>query len=184
MVEIVEFTKIKEKYIVKRIKKGDVFIYPIDTIYGIGCDATNEAAVERVREIKQRFDKPFSIIAPSKLWITRNFVIKKPFLDKLPGPFTYVIKAKTNALVADSVVKGDVIGVRIPDHPFVKTIQKAKVPFVTTSVNLSGKRHYTSLRKIPKKIFNKVDIIIDDGYLANSPSTVIDLTGELPRILR
>ncbi|RME55318.1 threonylcarbamoyl-AMP synthase [Candidatus Woesearchaeota archaeon] len=184
MVDIIQFSEIKPKLLSYWIKQGYVFIYPTDTIYGLGCDATNDVAVERIREIKKRFDKPFSVIAPSKSWISRNFYIKSAYLDKLPGPFTYVLKAKSNKLVSSSVVKGDKIGIRVPDHPITPMIQKSKVPFVTTSVNVTGKKPYHAIRKIPKKILNMVDIVIDEGYLTNSPSTVIDLTGELPKIIR
>ena len=76
------------------------------------------------------------------------------------------------------------IGVTIPDHPFTKVVQKAKVPFVTTSVNVTGKKPYLDIRKIPRSITSKVDFIIDGGVLDNPPSTVIDLTGKLPKILR
>ena len=86
MTEIIPLTEIKSAQIVKRINAGEVFIYPTDTIYGIGCDATNEGSVKSIRIVKQRFDKPFSVIAPSKQWILKNFEANKSFIDKLPGP--------------------------------------------------------------------------------------------------
>lgn len=184
MTEIINIHDIDEKEILNSIRCGEIIIYPTDTIYGIGCNALNEEAVMKIREIKQRNDKPFSVIAPSKLWISNNFVIKKSYLDKLPGPFTYVINAKKKNVVSNAVVSGNKIGVRIPDHPFYEIIQKAKVPFVTTSVNVTGRKPYLAIRKIPRRIMNMVDIAIDAGTLDNSPSTVFDLTKELPIILR
>ena len=75
--------------------KTEVFIYPTDTIYGIGCDATNDKLVEKIREIKQRENKPFSIIAPSVQWILDNFNVNVRLIDKyLPGPYTLLLEKK------------------------------------------------------------------------------------------
>lgn len=184
MAEIIKLEAIKPADIIKRIHFGEVFVYPTDTIYGIGCDATNEGAAKSIRVIKQRFDKPFSVIAPNKQWITRNFIVSKSYVDKLPGPFTYILKAKKSNLVAPTVVHGDKIGVRIPNHKFITIIQKSKRPFVTTSVNIHGDLPCTDSKKIPREIADSVDVIIDAGKLENKPSTVLDLTEGLPRILR
>ena len=77
------FVKNKDFYL-KKLKES-IFIYPTDTIYGIGCDATNEILVKKIRDIKVRDDNPFSVIAPSKDWIKLNCDIKKhnDFLNKL-----------------------------------------------------------------------------------------------------
>lgn len=184
MAEIIKMSEIKSAEIVKRIHFGEIFIYPTDTIYGIGCDATNEGAAKSIRVIKQRFDKPFSVIPPNKPWINRNFVVSKSYIDKLPGPFTYILQAKRHNVVAPTVAYGDKIGIRIPEHKFTAIIQKSKRPFVTTSVNLHGEAPYTDSKKIPKEILDSVDVLIDAGKLENKPSTVLDLTEELPRILR
>lgn len=184
MAEIIPFTEIKPLEIIKRISAGEIFIYPTDTIYGLGCDATNEGAVKSIRIIKQRFEKPFSVIAPNKLWILRNFEANKVFIDKLPGPFTYILKSRKSNLVAPSVANGDKIGIRIPNHAIIPIIQKSRKPFVTTSVNLAGEAPYTDPKKIPKHILDSVDVVIDAGKLANKPSTVLDLTGELPKLIR
>ena len=76
------------------VVEGKVFLYPTDTVYGLGCDATNSAAVKRIRTIKTS-DHPFSIIAPSKEWILKNMIVKdKKKLDKLPGKYTLIFKMK------------------------------------------------------------------------------------------
>ncbi len=90
-------TKIRKSEIKNMVLKGDVFIHPTDTIYGLGCDATNEQSVKKIREVKQRPTTPFSVIAPSKEWIEANCVITKEaksWLKKLPGPFTFILKKK------------------------------------------------------------------------------------------
>lgn len=184
MVEIIPMDEINPIKIVKRINSGEIFIYPTDTIYGLGCDATNEGAVKSIRVIKQRYDKPFSIIAPNKPWILKNFEVAQTYIEKLPGPFTYLLKAKQPNLVAPSVTSNEKIGVRMPNHQFTSVIQRTRKPFVTTSVNLTGGQHYTDLKIIPREIIESVDIVIDAGKLENRPSAVIDLTEELPKILR
>ncbi len=185
MPKIIKIEKVKEKEIVKAIKQGKILIYPTDTIYGIGCDALNTDSVLKIRMIKGRdADKPFSIIAQSKQWIYKNFDVNKAYVRKLPGPFTFILRTKKEKLVSNHVTNNmNILAVRIPDHPFTKIIQKAKTPFVSTSVNFSGEQPITEINKIPKKIAKQVDIIIDAGILANNPSTIVDLTGKIARII-
>ncbi len=129
--------------VVRQILAGKTFIYPTDTIYGLGCGATNEKAVRRLREIKLRETKPFSVIAPSFEWIREVCEVGDgKELGLLPGPYTLIYRIKKENIVAPSVnPDGKTLGVRIPDHWFSKWIGLAGVPFVTTSVNLSGERH-------------------------------------------
>ena len=88
--------------------KGAVFIHPTDTIYGIGCNAEVSSAVRKVRQLKARATNPFSVIAPSLEWINENCVVTKEadeWLEKLPGPYTLILKLKNNC-VARSVNSG------------------------------------------------------------------------------
>jgi len=167
------------------ILKGKIFVYPTDTIYGIGCDATNDKSVLKIRKIKHRDKKPFSIIAPSKKWILENFEVKhKDFLKKLPGPFTFVMKLKNNSTISKHVSYTDKVGVRIPNNSFTRRVQKVGKPFVTTSVNISGEPHLINPSKLKSGISEQIDLLIDEGTLSGKPSTVIDLTGNEPKILR
>lgn len=169
---------------IESIKKGKLFIYPTDTIYGIGCNATNSKSVRKIRLIKKRDKKPFSVIAPNKEWITKNFYVNKKWLKKLPGRYTLILKEKRK-VVCEEVNSGlSTLGVRIPKHSFSKLIEKANVPFVTTSVNFSGQPAARSVKEIPKEILKKVDYIIDEGILNNKPSTIIDLTKKRAEIIK
>ena len=97
------------------ILKGEgIVAFPTDTVYGIGCNAKLEKSVERIREIKKQFDRPFSVIAPSIDWIAKNLEIKK---EVRPGPYTFILKKKREC-VAENVSFGDTLGVRIPKHEF------------------------------------------------------------------
>lgn len=154
----------------KSILDGAVFIYPTDTIYGIGCDARNDSAVKRIREIKLREEKPFSVIAPSKEWIKENCVVGSE-LDYLPGPYTLILKLKNKDCVSKFVSSLDTLGVRIPDHWISGFVSELGIPIVTTSVNKSGEKFMTCLEDLDKDL--DVDFVIDDGKLDGKPSKLI-----------
>jgi|APSaa5957512622_1039677.scaffolds.fasta_scaffold59038_2 L-threonylcarbamoyladenylate synthase len=164
-----------EEEIVKAIKCGKIFIYPTDTIYGIGCDATRGSAVDKIKDIKGRDeDKPLSVIAPSIDWIKENLIVDDGLdLDKyFPGPYTVILKKKDVGFLRDVAV-GDSLGVRIPDSEFCDLIRKTEVPFVTTSVNLSGEDFASEIEGISPDILERVDVVIDEGKLTGKPSTLV-----------
>ena len=166
-----EFLKNK-KYFLNKINRGSIFIYPTDTIYGIGCISTNKKSINKIRRIKQRTNKPFSIIVPSKTWITKNCKHNKHLkkhLKKLPGKYTLILELKNKNLSPNK--KLQTIGVRIPNHWISKIVKELKKPIITTSANISNEQYMTSLKNL--KI--KVDFIIYQGYLNNKPSKVIDI---------
>ena len=157
-------------------KAGAIIIYPTDTVYGIGCDATNPRAVARLRKAKQRPDKPFSVIAPTKKWVRDNCSIDKEaekWLHKLPGPYTLILKMKRQCVAKNVSTK--TLGVRLISHWFQRVVKKTGKPFVTTSANVSGRGH-GSTKKDFALLAPKVDEVIFDGALKNKPSQVVDLT--------
>lgn len=168
------FSKIAEQ-----INSGAVFIYPTDTIYGIGCNALDTKAVDKIRALKERQNNPFSIIAPSKKWITENCVITKEgkeWLNKLPGPYTLILKLKNKKAVAKSTNPGtENIGIRIPDHWFSSVVQRLDFPIITTSANISAKPFMTSLEDLDPAIKRGVDFIIYEGEKKGRPSKIINL---------
>ena len=167
----------KKQYIVNEIIAGRIFIYPTDTVYGIGCNAYTEKAVEKIFEIKKRkTNKPVSVIAPSFGWIEQNCIMDPKVRGYLPGPYTVILEKKPGCKLPSIVSNINKIGVRIPNHKFTNFISQANVPFVTTSANISGEKIPTSVYQIPEEIWDAVDYILDDGKLSFKPSTVIDLT--------
>jgi L-threonylcarbamoyladenylate synthase len=106
------------------------------------------------------------------LWIKENCIVDADLKKYLPGPYTIILKKKNKSFLS-WVSDNDSLGIRIPDNDFCKEIQKSKVPFITTTVNLSGQKPITKISDIPKEILNKVDIIIDKGELNSRPSTLI-----------
>ena len=167
---------------------GGVIIYPTDTIYGLGANAFNQEAVKKIYEIKDRdFDKPLSVSVSSindLLLIAeirsehRNLV-----LDKLPGPFTFVLY-KTPVIPDDHVSISKKIGVRIPDCKIAIELSQI-FPITSTSANLSSKDTLETPKKIAKQLNGDVDLAIDIGPLASKKaSTVADLTKKDIKILR
>ncbi len=157
----------------QEILKGKIFIYPTDTVYGIGCDATNLASVEKIKEIKNRDrDKPISIIAPSVKWIEEHCIVDSNLGKYLPGPYTLILKKKDSNFLRQ-VANGETLGVRIPRCDFTKIVQEVGRPFVTTSVNLSGEPFAVRVSEIKEEILKQVDIVIDEGELDGRPSTFV-----------
>ncbi|MBU1245789.1 MAG: threonylcarbamoyl-AMP synthase [Nanoarchaeota archaeon] len=184
MPEFVSMQEIDKKEAVNAIKKGAVFVYPTDTVYGLGCNALDGNAIERIRDIKRNWEQPFSVIAPNIRWIQANLHTKNNYLKKLPGPFTFIFKTKKKCVDKSVNFGKKTLGVRFPDHGFVELIKRAKVPFITTSVNLHGEKPLRDIKHLSNSIAKKVDYVVDDGYLHNYPSTVIDLTGKIAKIIR
>jgi len=167
-----------ENLMVRRLRDS-IFIYPTDTIYGIGCDATNEELVNTIRIAKNRFDMPFSVIAPSKEWIEKNCAIDetaKSWIEKLPGPYTLILRLKNKDAVAENVNFGsDSLGVRIPNNWFSEVVTKMDVPIITTSANVAGHDFMTSLDDLDPVFREYVDYVIEQGELKGKPSTLIFL---------
>ncbi|MDD3263900.1 MAG: L-threonylcarbamoyladenylate synthase [Candidatus Nanoarchaeia archaeon] len=177
----------KSQEIIDRINKGDVFVYPTDTIYGIGCDATNPQSVERIREIKQRFQGPFSVIAPNKEWIKNNCKTDTKinfWIKKLPGPYTFILNLKNENTVTKGVEKDMKLGIRILNHKIMEIFEKTKKPIITTSVNISTMPPLKDPKKISQFIEKNIDFIINQGLINSEPSNIIDLTQEKPNIIR
>lgn len=174
-------TKLNSESIVQRITSGKLFIHPTDTIYGLGCNALDEGAVNDLRTAKRQLSRPFSIMVPDKEWIYNNCVITpgvEEWIDKLPGPYTLILNLKRNA-VAKSVNLGeDTIGVRLPEHWFREILKKAGLPIITTSANITGENFMTSIDELDPMIKMKCDFMIDEGIKKGTPSTIVDLSSE------
>jgi L-threonylcarbamoyladenylate synthase len=171
--------------VLKHFDDGKIFIYPTDTIYGIGCDATNERCVKKVRQIKERYTNPFSVIAPSVGWIREHCVITpavEEWLGKLPGPYTLIMNLKKRNAIAPSVTSLPTIGVRIPDHWISKVATDLGKPIITTSTNQQGKDFMTSLENLDAKVSSQVHFIIYEGEIRGKPSTLVHLDAGTPLV--
>ncbi len=165
----------KNPEILDSLKKS-IFIYPTDTIYGLGCDANNEELVAKIREIKKRPDTPFSIAVPNKDFILKNCILSDhKCLDELPGPVTLILPIKKPFVAKNVSPDGKSIGVRMFSNWFQDIISEMGVPIVTTSANVHRKPFMTSIASLDLDVKKQVDFIIDDGELNGRPSRLINL---------
>lgn len=171
--------------VVDVLKKGGVIIYPTDTVYGIGCDITNQKAIEKVCEIRGlKADKAnLSFICYD---LTDISLYTKPFdttvfrvLKKaLPGPFTFIFNASSQVPKLLSSKK-KTVGIRVPNNNIVREIVRVLGnPIVTASIRDEDDilEYSTDPELIHEKYENLVDLVIDGGYGDNVASTVVDLT--------
>ncbi|MFH1505633.1 MAG: Sua5/YciO/YrdC/YwlC family protein [archaeon] len=174
-----------KRFVLKQLKKC-IFIYPTDTIYGIGCDARNKRLVQKIREIKKSTVQPFSVIAPSKDWIRKNCHVTgvgEKWINKLPGPYTFIFGLKKKRSIAYNVNMGiGTLGIRIPQNWFTKTISELGFPVITTSANPTGGNFMTSLEDLDIDIRNHTDYIFYEGKKKGHPSNLINLTNEYAKV--
>jgi len=170
----------------KLIDDGNVFIHPTDTIYGLGCDATSDESVAKLRKIKKMPTKPISVIAPNIEWIEKNCEITeeaKEWIAKLPGPYTFILRLKNKDAISGLVTHElNSLGVRIPDHwisGFVKAYGK---PICTTSANVTGKAFMTSLDDLDSDIEHTLGFCIYEGEKNGRASKIVHLETDIVNI--
>jgi L-threonylcarbamoyladenylate synthase len=171
-----EYVESHKNEIIEAIRHGAIFIYPTDTIYGLGTNALLEDPVQKIREIKKRDTKPMSVMAPNKEWIEEHCVVSRENLDTyLPGPYTLFVERKKNELAQGVNPNDNTLGVRIPKHWFTDVVSQAGVPFITTSVNLAGEKHMETLEDLKEEILDQVDYVVYEGEKRGESSIKISL---------
>lgn len=173
------------------LNQGEVVAFPTETVYGLGADATNEAAVEKIFQAKGRpSDNPLIIHVHSKeeihRYTTEISASAKLLIDHfMPGPFTIILKS--NGKAAANVTAGlATVGIRIPDHRIARELLKeAGLPLAAPSANLSGKPSPTTFEHVFHDLNGRIAGIINGGRTGvGLESTVVDATGDIPVILR
>lgn len=160
------------------IRDGGLVVYPTETVYGLGGDALDPTAVERVFDLKGRErSNPLSLGVPSvdaALRYTNPTEFAVAFARAfLPGPVTVVVErgdAVPDALTAGS----DRVGVRVPDHPIARDLLRETGPLTATSANVSGRGSVTHPDDLDDRIREGVAVVIDDGETPGTESTVVD----------
>ncbi|MCK9415741.1 L-threonylcarbamoyladenylate synthase, partial [Candidatus Dojkabacteria bacterium] len=179
---------------IKILNNGGTIIYPTETCYGIGVDATNTQALKKLLTYKKfRGSKPISVAMSDKQMASKYVEINEMgeniYNNYLPGPIT-VISISKGILPPPVVSQQGTIGVRIPDYQLLlDLIKEYGKPITATSANMSYKPAPYSIDKLiqnlPKKSLDMIDLIIDAGELPqNPPSTVLDTTLNTLSILR
>ena len=173
------------------IRNGGVVVFPTRSLYGLGADAFNAKAVNRIFHIKQRpVNKPILVLIKDKDELDRLAAIIPPAATAImerfwPGRVSIVFQAK-EGLSANLTAGTNKIGIRLPGHNIAyKLVKAADGPITGTSANLSGSAGCFQINDLDEKIVDSVDLILDAGPLKGGiGSTVVDVTGETPLILR
>ena len=182
----------KLKHIVDILRNGGLIIYPTDTVYGLGCDITNKSALEKLARIKGvRLDKAnFSFICEDLSNLsdhvaqieTQTFKILK---RNLPGPYTFILPGSNS--LPGVFRKKKTVGIRVPDNEIaLALVRELGNPIVSSSIKDDDEiLEYTT---DPSLMFDEwkhqVDVVIDGGFGGNQASTIIDLTGKEPVLIR
>lgn len=166
---------------VEVLKAGGLILYPTDTVWGIGCDATNEAAVEKIYKLKQSEDKR------SMLCLMRDADMIVRYVNRAPGIAFEVMELSDKPLTAilpgavgvapNLIPETKTLGVRVPQHEFCQALlRKFGKPIVSTSANISGEATAKHLKDVVQEIIDGVDYVVNprfNGKPTQKPSAII-----------
>jgi tRNA threonylcarbamoyl adenosine modification protein (Sua5/YciO/YrdC/YwlC family) len=171
------------------LQRDGVIAYPTDTLYGLGCLVSRKKAVDRIQAMKGRDPKkPMSILCADMEMLCRytrhldtpTFRILK---QMFPGPYTAVLPCSRE--VPRHLQLKHNVGLRIPDHAFCRAITKlVGEPIITTSCNVSGEEPMSTSWEIQETLGHALDLVVDCGEPSGQGSTIIDLSGDEPVLLR
>jgi len=181
------------KQAVDVLRQGGVILYPTDTIWGIGCDATCETAVKRVFNIKQRIDSKALLVLVDSVAKLQGYVDELPdvawdLIELSEKPLTIIYSGAKN-LAKNMVASDGTVGIRITNEPFSKRLcETFRKPIVSTSANVSGSESPSCFQEISEEILSAVDYVVtyrQDDRSKAVPSSIIKLglTGEI-KIIR
>lgn len=167
----------------KVIQEGGIILYPTDTIWGIGCDATNTGAVKKIYRLKQRDEAKSMIIlldTDNKLqsYVTEVPEIAYDLINYAENPLTLVMPGARN--ISPALISGDgSVGIRVVKNQFCEQlIQRLRKPLVSTSANISGKPSPQYFSQVEQAIIDGVDYVVDidqDSMEIKNPSTIMRL---------
>lgn len=148
------------------LKKGEIILYPTDTVWGIGCDATDTKSIKRIFEIKNREESKSLIILVDSIEMLQQYIDEIPedalkILKENKKPTT-IIYNNPKGLAKNIIASDNTVAIRIPDDEFCKQlIKKFGKPIVSTSANISGEPTAKSFSEISNAILNSVDYVVD-----------------------
>ena len=169
------------------LENGEVIVYPTDTLYGFGVDATNTDAIHRLNRLKGRI-QPLSIVLESVEHIHDFAEFQGEIEDEVnnlfPGAYTVLLPAESNELSPFVQNGSPNIGVRIPDHFFpVKLVKMLGKPIITTSINRHGNDPLNDVTQVEID-FPNVDIFEDSSHTPSKGSTIVDFSTSPPKVIR
>lgn len=178
-ISLYQFLTQKDHFI-EEVMQNKLFVYPTDTLYGIGGLFSHEN-IERISKIKKReMSKKMSIIAPSFEWIFEHFYVSNPeylleAFNKYHG-VTYILEPKSSISeysLYETQREDKTIGVRIIKHPFQEFVTYMGKPFISTSVNFAGRPNAKFLAELEPKILESVDYVIDGKEVFGRSSVLV-----------
>ena len=169
------------------LENGEVIVYPTDTLYGFGVDATNSAAIRQLNRLKGRV-QPLSIVLDSINKIYNFADLHKSNLMEikklLPGAYTILLPAKKSNLSPLVQSGSSNVGIRIPDHFFpIKLVTLLNRPIITTSINRHGNEAINDVTQVEID-FPNIDIFEDSNHRQSKGSTIIDYSILPPKVVR
>ena len=176
------------KVAIKKIRAGEIVVFPTDTVYGIGCDPYNKKAILRLYEIKKRKKtKQFPVLGISKMELEKiaefNTMEEKIAEKFWPGQVTLILKVKDEK-IRQTLCLDKKIAVRVPNNQCVLSLLKECKLLVGTSANISGTTPFTDPNECSKNL-TRYDLLIDGGIIpSQSESTIVEIVGDDIKILR
>ncbi len=173
---------------VEVLRRGGVIAYPTDTNYGIGSSIFEKKSIDRIIRLKQlKKDHLFSIICPDLSDIARYALVENEayriMRRLLPGPYTFILRA-TPEVPKMFQSKRRTVGIRVPDHPVTLALAREHVkPLVSTSASFEGNA-LNDGQDIDLHLGHGLDMILDAGQMPAQNSTIVDLSGPYPEVLR
>lgn len=176
---------------VKLLRGGAVMVYPTDSSYGLGCMIGNKDGMERIRALRQVDDKHhFTLICRDLSEIARYARVDNRQYRLLkaatPGGYTFILEATREVPRRLQHPKRSTIGLRVPHHPVIEALLgELDEPLLSMTLQLPGDDYpLNDPDDLLERVGNRVDLVLDAGYCGIEPTTVIDLTGGAPEVLR
>ncbi len=168
------------------LREGGIIVYPTDTLYALGACIGNVDAVEKVYRIKKRpvkFHLPVAVGSLEEIDSIAFMSIAAREIAKkfMPGAITLILEKKERV---PEIVAGSKVAVRIPDHPVSLALASTAGPITATSANVHGETPPSDIGAAKKQFGDNVDLYIDGGTVGSVPSTIVDVTGIAPKIIR
>jgi tRNA threonylcarbamoyl adenosine modification protein (Sua5/YciO/YrdC/YwlC family) len=175
--------------VVDVLREGGVIGYPTDTIYGVGCNLFHPEAIRKIHRFKKiENNKPLSFICADLKDISRYAYVSnyayKMMKRLLPGPYTFILKA-TKLVPKIAMTKQKTVGIRIPDNKICLALVKALGnPIISTSVYKPDESLYNDPSEIEERFGKQLDLIIDGGVIVAGHSSMLDLSDDVPKVIR
>jgi L-threonylcarbamoyladenylate synthase len=179
----------KMEEVIEALKGGELIVYPTETVYGLGANALNEAAVKKVYMVKQRpFDMPLSVAVRDLDMLEQVAVLddreRKLVKKFMPGPLTLLVTKRP--IVPDILTSASIeVGIRIPNHPFALKLIEKFGPLTSTSANIHSRPNPTTTTEVMEELGDAIRFYIDCGLPElRQPSTILQVNNGKVDIIR